>query len=109
MLYAATRATLKKEFGGGHLKDEISATTKVRVRTWPLQRSPAGRAETCACLSQEEMSLTGYRKHLASQAAPLPLTAAEEELRQIKLNEVHACKAIRVMWVALLGRLSQVE
>lgn len=55
---------------------------------------------------QEEMSLTGYRKHLASQAAPLPLTAAEEELRQIKLNEVHACKQTRVMWVAFLGRLS---
>lgn len=35
------------------------------------------------------MTLAGYRKHLASQAAPLPLTAAEEELRQIKLNEVH--------------------
>lgn len=33
MLYAATRATLKKEFGGGHLKDEISATTKVSVCT----------------------------------------------------------------------------
>lgn len=29
MLYAATRATLKKEFGGGHIKDEIFGTTKV--------------------------------------------------------------------------------
>lgn len=32
MLYAATRATLKKEFGGGHIKDEIFATTKVDQR-----------------------------------------------------------------------------
>lgn len=64
MLYAATRATLKKEFGGGHIKDEIFATTK------------------------DELSLSGYRKYLSSLAAPLPLTAAEEELRQIKLNEV---------------------
>uniref|UniRef100_A0A672JLW2 Twinfilin-1 n=1 Tax=Salarias fasciatus TaxID=181472 RepID=A0A672JLW2_SALFA len=64
MLYAATRATLKKEFGGGHIKDEIFATTK------------------------DELNLSGYRKHLVSQAAPLPLTAAEEELRQIKLSEV---------------------
>lgn len=64
MLYAATRATLKKEFGGGHIKDEIFATTK------------------------EEMTLNGYRKHLASLAAPQPLTAAEEELRQIRLTEV---------------------
>lgn len=64
MLYAATRATLKKEFGGGHIKDEIFGTTK------------------------DELNLSGYRKYLTSQAAPLPLTAAEEELRQIKLNEV---------------------
>ncbi|KAG9346918.1 hypothetical protein AGOR_G00231250 [Albula goreensis] len=64
MLYAATRATLKKEFGGGHIKEEIFGTVK------------------------DDMSLSGYRKYLTSQAAPLPLTAAEEELRQIKLNEV---------------------
>ena len=29
MLYAATRATVKKEFGGGHIKDDIFGTTKV--------------------------------------------------------------------------------
>ncbi|KAM9375547.1 twinfilin-1a [Pholidichthys leucotaenia] len=63
MLYAATRATLKSEFGGGHIKDELFGTTK------------------------EELNLCGYKKYLVSQAAPLPLTAAEEELRQIKLNE----------------------
>ncbi|CAL1594398.1 unnamed protein product [Knipowitschia caucasica] len=64
MLYAATRATVKKEFGGGHIKEEIFGTAK------------------------EDLSLCGYRKYLTSQAAPLPLTAAEEELRQIKLNSV---------------------
>uniref|UniRef100_A0A8C1W3Z7 Twinfilin-1 n=1 Tax=Cyprinus carpio TaxID=7962 RepID=A0A8C1W3Z7_CYPCA len=64
MLYAATRATLKKEFGGGHIKEEIFGTVK------------------------EDVSLNGYKKYLSSQAAPLPLTAAEEELRQIKLNEL---------------------
>ncbi|KPP58234.1 twinfilin-1-like [Scleropages formosus] len=31
MLYAATRATLKKEFGGGHIKDEIFGTVKVQT------------------------------------------------------------------------------
>ncbi|MBN3298385.1 TWF1 protein, partial [Amia calva] len=62
MLYAATRATLKKEFGGGHIKDEIFGTSK------------------------EDVCLSGYKKYLVSQAAPLPLTAAEEELRRIKLN-----------------------
>ncbi|XP_048862251.1 twinfilin-1-like [Brienomyrus brachyistius] len=64
MLYAATRATVKKEFGGGHIKDELFGTVK------------------------DDLSLSGYKKYLTSQAAPLPLTAAEEELRQIKLNEV---------------------
>ncbi|KAG7522814.1 twinfilin-1 [Solea senegalensis] len=64
MLYAATRATLKKEFGGGHIKEEIFGTTK------------------------DDLNLSGYRKYMTSQAAPLPLTAAEEELRQIKLQEV---------------------
>lgn len=29
MLYAATRATLKKEFGGGHIKDEVFGTVQV--------------------------------------------------------------------------------
>ncbi|CAH2312618.1 twinfilin-2 [Pelobates cultripes] len=31
MLYAATRATVKKEFGGGHIKDEIFGTLKGSV------------------------------------------------------------------------------
>ncbi|KAL0968041.1 hypothetical protein UPYG_G00261540 [Umbra pygmaea] len=65
MLYAATRATVKKEFGGGIIKDELFGTTK------------------------EDMSLKGYKKFLVSEAAPHPLTAAEEELRQIKLSEVN--------------------
>ena len=30
MLYAATKATLKQEFGAGHIKDELSGTEKVR-------------------------------------------------------------------------------
>lgn len=29
MLYAATRATVKKEFGGGHIKYEMFGTAKV--------------------------------------------------------------------------------
>lgn len=30
MLYAATRATVKKEFGGGHVKDEMFGTVEVQ-------------------------------------------------------------------------------
>lgn len=37
---------------------------------------------------QDDVSLNGYKKYLISQASPAPLTAAEEELRQIKINEV---------------------
>ncbi|XP_067832256.1 twinfilin-2-like isoform X1 [Heptranchias perlo] len=65
MLYAATRATLKKEFGGGHIKDEIFAT------------------------QLEDITLSGYRKYLASHAAPAPLTAAEQELHQLKISEIN--------------------
>ncbi|XP_044279039.1 twinfilin-1 [Varanus komodoensis] len=63
MLYAATRATLKKEFGGGHIKDEVFGTNK------------------------EDVSLNGYQRYLVTQSSPAPLTAAEEELRQIRINE----------------------
>lgn len=30
MLYASTRATLKKEFGGGQVRDEMFGTVQVR-------------------------------------------------------------------------------
>ncbi|KAJ0069768.1 hypothetical protein NL108_014143, partial [Boleophthalmus pectinirostris] len=79
MLYAATRATLKKEFGGGHIKEEIFGTVK------------------------DDLSLSGYRKHLTSQAAPLPLTAAEQELRQIKLNEVQTDVSVDTKQQTLQG------
>ena len=29
MLYASTKSTLKREFGGGHLKDEMHGTVEV--------------------------------------------------------------------------------
>uniref|UniRef100_A0A7N5KET9 Twinfilin n=1 Tax=Ailuropoda melanoleuca TaxID=9646 RepID=A0A7N5KET9_AILME len=64
MLYAATRATVKKEFGGGHIKDELFGTVK------------------------DDLSFAGYQKHLSSCAAPAPLTSAERELQQIRINEV---------------------
>lgn len=34
------------------------------------------------------MSLGGYQKHVSSCSAPAPLTAAEQELQQIRINEV---------------------
>uniref|UniRef100_A0A8C4NBW6 ADF-H domain-containing protein n=1 Tax=Eptatretus burgeri TaxID=7764 RepID=A0A8C4NBW6_EPTBU len=63
MLYAATRATIKQEFGVGHIKDEVFGTT------------------------MDDVTYEGYSKHLRARAMPGPLTAAEEELQKIRLNE----------------------
>ncbi|XP_034984024.1 twinfilin-1 [Zootoca vivipara] len=79
MLYAATRATLKKEFGGGHIKDEVFGTNK------------------------DDVSLNGYQKYLVTQSSPAPLTAAEEELRQIKINEVQTDVSVDTKHQTLQG------
>jgi twinfilin-like protein len=65
MLYAATRATLKMEFGGGQIRDELFGTVL------------------------SDVSLNGYKRRVVSQHAPKPMTFAEEELEQIKRNEVN--------------------
>ncbi|XP_068170862.1 twinfilin-2 isoform X2 [Antennarius striatus] len=64
MLYAATRATVKKEFGGGHVKYEIFGTV------------------------EEDICLLGYQRHVSSCSSPAPLTLAEQELQRIKISEV---------------------
>ena len=63
MLYATTKASLKKEFGGGQLKEEFYANM------------------------MEEVTLAGYRRHLRAEAAPGPLTREEEEMLEIKQAE----------------------
>ena len=65
MLYAATKSTLKLEFGAGQIKDELFGTAK------------------------EDVTLDGYLKHLKSQLAPAPLTNREEELEILKQSEDH--------------------
>ncbi|XP_033744679.1 twinfilin-1-like isoform X2 [Pecten maximus] len=64
MLYAATRSTLKQNFGGGQIKEELFAT------------------------AVDDCTLAGYKMHLLSQNAPAPLTMAEEELEEIKRTEI---------------------
>lgn len=133
MLYAATRATVKKEFGGGHIKDELFGTVKVGLPGQTPQARPTGaqrvgcyagshrkwvpgvgrrgegwrspgaaswvlsgllpaqaKVPICASAStgQDDLSFAGYQKHLSSCAAPAPLTSAERELQQIRINEV---------------------
>ncbi|XP_033995502.1 WD repeat-containing protein 82-like isoform X5 [Trematomus bernacchii] len=64
MVYAATRATLKKEFGGGHIKDEMFGTV------------------------EDDLCFQGYLRHMSSCCSPAPLTAAEQELQRIRVTEV---------------------
>lgn len=63
MLYASTKATMKKEFGAGQIKYELFGSHK------------------------EDISLQGYYKHIQSEKAPAPLTGAEQELLAIKRSE----------------------
>uniref|UniRef100_A0A3B5L5E2 Twinfilin actin-binding protein 2b n=1 Tax=Xiphophorus couchianus TaxID=32473 RepID=A0A3B5L5E2_9TELE len=64
MMYAATRATLKKEFGGGHIRDEMFGTV------------------------EDDLCFQGYMRHRSSCSSPAPLTSAEQELQRIKITEV---------------------
>ncbi|TRY56272.1 hypothetical protein DNTS_028388 [Danionella cerebrum] len=85
MLYAATRASIKKEFGLGHIKDELFGTVK------------------------DDVSLSGYKKHVTAQSAPVPLTAAEEELRQIKLTQVNTEVHVNSLKQTLQGVMFPLE
>lgn len=63
MLYAATKSTFKKEFGQGQIKDEVYANMR------------------------EDMTLDGYKRHVAHDQAPGPLSREEEELQLVKETE----------------------
>ncbi|XP_011666942.1 twinfilin-1-like [Strongylocentrotus purpuratus] len=67
MLYASTKATMKRSFGGtSHIDEELPGTTK------------------------NEVSFEGYKKHLEMKAAPGPLTEAEEEAKQVMEMETRS-------------------
>lgn len=66
MLFAGTKATLKQEFGGGHIKEEMFGT------------------------NQSDISLSGFKKHKAHESAPPPLTDQELELEMVKQQEMRA-------------------
>eukprot|EP00731_Ephydatia_muelleri_P000929 Em0001g929a len=66
MLYAATKATVKREFQSDVVADEVAATSK------------------------DELTLQGYNKHMESKQAAPPLTQAEEELKMLHEAEQHA-------------------
>ncbi|XP_065674520.1 twinfilin-1 isoform X2 [Hydra vulgaris] len=66
MMYAGTRTTIKLEFGGGHILDEMFTTLK------------------------SEVCLAGYWKHKEAQHASAPLTLAETELKEVKQQHLDA-------------------
>lgn len=63
MLYAATRATLKRIFGDNRIATEYMGTVT------------------------EELSLQGYKNHILSVGSTAPMTDAEKELAQVKKDE----------------------
>ncbi|KAL5271042.1 hypothetical protein ACHWQZ_G001631 [Mnemiopsis leidyi] len=63
MLYAATRATLKRIFGDNRIATEFNCTVK------------------------EELSLQAYKNHVLSHGSAAPMTEAEKELAQVKKDE----------------------
>lgn len=63
MLYSGTRATVKQEFGGGFIMDELIGTHK------------------------DDVTLKGYDEHTSQAKVPPPLTDAEEELKMVKEME----------------------
>ncbi|XP_030761691.1 twinfilin [Sitophilus oryzae] len=79
MLYASTKATLKQEFGSAQIKDELHGTV------------------------QSEVTLDGYKRHKKNVAAPAPLSSKEEEMNEIKKNEVHTDISINTKQQTLGG------
>jgi len=66
MLFAGTRTTIKMEFGGGLIVNELFGTTI------------------------SDINFDGYQKHLIGENAEAPLTIAEEELREVKQQHLQA-------------------
>lgn len=79
MLYASTKATLKQEFGTALIKEELHGTVP------------------------EDVSLDGYHKHKKNDAAPAPLTTAEEELAELKKTTVNTDYNVETRYQTLSG------
>lgn len=75
MLYAATRATVKKEFGGGHVKYEMFGTAKVR-RLLCFATSRAGVCRSRRSLKGPLVSLAGGRLSAGLPASRVVLLGA---------------------------------
>ena len=85
MLYAATKSTLKLEFGAGELKDELFGTVR------------------------DDISLDGYLRHVRAQSAPKPLTNREEEMALLRQGENHTRINVDTKQKTLQGVMFPVE
>ncbi|XP_015592032.1 twinfilin isoform X1 [Cephus cinctus] len=79
MLYASTKATLKQEFGTASIKEELHGTVP------------------------EDITLEGYRRHKRNDAAPAPLTTAEEELAELKKTTINTDYSVETRHQTLSG------
>lgn len=79
MLYASTKATLKQEFGTASIKEELHGTVP------------------------EDITLEGYHKYKRNNAAPAPLTTAEEELAELRKNTVTTDYSVETRHQTLSG------
>eukprot|EP00795_Rhopilema_esculentum_P002249 gene2249-17857_t len=102
MMYAGTRATLKMDFGNGHISDEIFAT---HSEQFLLHKNFAYRGENEVFYreAKSDASLAGYKKHIVSKNADAPLTDAEMELKEMKKNEHHRQHGVSSKHVTLPG------
>lgn len=73
MLYASTKATLKKQFGNSQIVQELFSTT------------------------EDEVTLRGYKNFLKMKEAPPPLSLAEAELENVKLSESNAVDRVNTL------------
>jgi len=69
MVAAGTRSTIKLEFGGGYLADELSGT------------------------NFNDVNLEGYHSHVKGKSVAAPLTIAEEELNEVKMQHIDAASS----------------
>ncbi|KAH8877284.1 Twinfilin-1 [Schistosoma japonicum] len=75
MIYASTKATVRKQFGDNLIKDDVTANSVVRY-------------SILVHFSKSDINLRAYKNRVASQNAPRPYTAAEIEMAGIRTGEV---------------------
>jgi twinfilin-like protein len=109
MLYAATRATLKIQFGGGQVKDDYFVTSLVSVVLRNSNNAINDNGFLLLFLKngdvmlQDEVKLAGYKHFVKSKAAPPPLTASEAEMEMVKKTEVRGDISVDTKHQTLTG------